>query len=181
MTAPLTQCVPIFLVGFPGSGKSTLGPLIAKNLKFDFVDTDSYLEVFTGQSIRTIFEEKGEAYFRELEKKLLLEILPPIPLVVACGGGVVTIPGLCEALGQKGLVIVLQAPLSTLLQRLEGRLEHRPLLQGQNLEQAIREKFEERLPLYQAAGLQIKSDGLSPKALAGHIADYYRSLYPVDI
>lgn len=178
MAIPSLQAASLFLVGFPGSGKSTLAPLIAKNLGYDCLDTDAYLEALSGQSIASIFEEKGEAYFRQLEKRLLLEELCPSPSqVIACGGGVVTIPGLCEALQQKGLVIVLQASLATLLQRLKESSGHRPLLAGPNLEARVKQKFEERLPLYQGAGTQFVCDGLSPQTLAGRIADHYKKLY----
>jgi shikimate kinase len=167
----------LFLVGFPGSGKSTLAPLIASNLGYDCIDTDHSIEALAGKSIMTIFQEHGEAYFRALEKRLLLEQLPPKRLVVACGGGVVTIPGLCESLRQRGLVIALHVSPATLVKRLQHNIAHRPLLQGKNLEEVVKQKLEERLPLYQSAGVQFEAEGLSAKTLADRITHYYKNRY----
>lgn len=163
----------IFLLGPSGSGKSTLGPLLAQRLNFQFIDTDQWIEKQYGHSVSAIFQDKGETYFRILEKKFFLESLPLGPLVIACGGGTVTIPGLCEALIAKGLVLALEAKPENLALRLHNRLDHRPLLQIGSLEDTLRQQIQDRQPLYEKIRYRIPTDFLSPQELRDQILDLY--------
>lgn len=179
MAYPILPLLPptLFLLGPSGVGKSTVGPLLAQKLKIPSIDTDSWIENDTGLSVAEIFKERGEAYFRVLEKALLLEGLPPGPLVVACGGGAVTIPGLHEALTAKGLVVVLEAKLDSLTSRLKTTLSHRPLLSGGTLGVSLKEKLyqqlSERQPLYEQISYRIPTDSLTPEEVTDQILNLY--------
>lgn len=166
----------IFLLGPSGVGKSTVGPLLAQKLNFQFIDTDQWIERQSGYTIADLFKTKGEGYFRALEKKLLVEDLPQGPHVVACGGGVATITGVCEALKAKGLVVALEASITQLSCRLKGRLEHRPLLEGGSLEEKLRQQVHQRQHFYESIRYKINTDRLSPE----EVADRLRNLYQGD-
>ncbi len=163
----------VFLLGPSGVGKSTVGPLLAQKLKLPYIDTDQWIESHYHDRIPTIFQEKGEAYFRSLEQTLLLECLPSGPHVLACGGGAVTIPGLYEALKAKGLVVALEAKPETLASRLHDKLAHRPLLQGGKLEDKLRQLLKNRQPLYEQISHRVPTDSLTPEEVTDQILNLY--------
>lgn len=119
----------IFLTGFMGSGKSTVGPLIAKALGFLFVDLDNEIEQHEGQSIEEIFQLSGERHFRSIERMHLLRMIEEDETVFALGGGTVTIEGLIADLKSSGIIVYLKTDVDELVPRLRGH-SHRPLLQG---------------------------------------------------
>jgi shikimate kinase len=117
----------VYLVGMPGSGKSTVGPVLAERLGLPFIELDAEVERAAGRSVREIFEREGEARFRELEAAALLESAARDPSVVSCGGGVVLEPANRVTLRATGLVVFLSVPLEVLLARV-APAEDRPLI-----------------------------------------------------
>ncbi|MEY4804201.1 MAG: hypothetical protein RL331_720 [Bacteroidota bacterium] len=109
----------IFLIGMMGSGKSTLGALLAASLERPFLDTDAAIEKKEGRTIQQIFEQEGEVYFRECEQQLLQE-LPVEACVVACGGGLPCFYSNIELLKSKGIVVYLEAAAEQLFERIKG-------------------------------------------------------------
>jgi len=151
-----------------GSGKSTVGRMVADALGCPFMDLDSLIEKKAGRSIPEIFAADGEAAFRRMEKQVLEQTVAKYAesmAILALGGGTVTVPGAVKLLQEKTLCIYLQASLETLQARLEGQTEGRPLA-GEGLA----ERLAAREPLYeQAAHLTIGTDGWSPEEVADEI------------
>lgn len=152
----------IILIGMMGSGKTTVGQLLAARTDYTYIDTDELLTRQTGRSISEIFAADGEAEFRRLESAVILQVTTHEKQVIATGGGVILRLENVAALRQTGVVIFLAATPETLLRRLRGDT-HRPLLQGGNPAETLQYLLEERLPLYQgAAHLTVDTDRLTP-------------------
>ncbi len=162
---------PLFLLGFMGAGKSTVGPLLAKALGVSFVDLDSLIEERSGKTIETIFQEEGEAAFRSYETDLLKEVVfrGKGGVVVATGGGVVTREENWEVL-KKGLAVALMASPKELETRL-GEGEGRPLLQRS---EDWRNILKARDPLYRKASLVVDTTGLTPREVVKIIVEALR-------
>ena len=151
-----------------GSGKTTVGRIVADALLCPFLDLDELIVKKACRSIPEIFEAEGEEGFRRLEKQALQKTVAKYAestVVLALGGGTVTIPGAVELLQQKTLCIYLQAPLETLEARLEGQKAGRPLA-GEGLA----DRLSAREPLYQkAAHVVLDTDGLTAQEVADEI------------
>lgn len=158
----------IALTGFMGSGKTTVGQIVADALGCPFIDLDDVIVKKAGMSIPEIFAGKGEKEFRRLEKKALEETVGKYAentAVLALGGGTVTVPGSIGLLQEKTTCIYLQASPETLRQRLEGQRESRPLA-----DENWMERLSQRLPLYEkAAHVTLDTDGLSAAEIADEI------------
>ena len=158
----------IALTGFLGSGKSSVGRIVADALGCPFLDLDEVIVKKAGHSIPDIFRSDGEKGFRRLEKQALEQAVAKYTentAVLALGGGTVTVPGAVQLLQEKTLCIYLQADIDTLTARLEGQMEGRPL-SGDGMEK----RLQERLPLYEAAAhVCIDTVGLSPEEVADEI------------
>lgn len=150
----------IVLTGFMAAGKSVVGKRLARRMKRRFVDLDRSIEGREGMEVREIFERKGEAYFRNAEKKMLREILREDGLVIATGGGTVVDEENLRLLKQRSLLICLTAPAEALLQR-AGAGEKRPLLHGNHRQKRIEELLRQRDKAYAQAHLSIETGGLS--------------------
>ncbi len=144
----------VVLTGFMGAGKSTVGPLIARRLDWDFLDVDQQLEISAGAPARELFAALGEAAFRELESDLLDRCLTRSKAIIAPGGAAIDMPRNQQALAKclATLVVFLDAPFTTLiyrclLQERSGEATYRPLLH--KTEQAL-ERFSFRRSLYSA-------------------------------
>ena len=137
----------IVLIGPMGSGKSTIGRLLAKKLNAQFIDTDEVLESRTGVSVSTIFEIEGESGFRDRESKLVEELQGARNTIIATGGGAILSPKNRQMLKKTGFVVYLKAELSVLYDRLKGG-KGRPLLDEGDLEQKLRLILAERQELY---------------------------------
>jgi len=137
----------IFLVGPMGSGKTTIGRRLAKNLRMKFIDSDQELERRTGASVALIFDVEGEQGFRERESRIIEELTQLDDTVVATGGGAVLDPVNRNALASRGFVVYLHADLDQLVERTR-RDTNRPLLNTENPEDRLREILEVRDPLY---------------------------------
>lgn len=150
-----------------GSGKSTIGRLLASSLGCPFLDTDRLVAVAEGMSIQSIFDKKGEAYFREKESQLILKLSHKKPSVISLGGGAV-LSFHNREIFKKGLWINFNTSTAILIQRLL-RTNHRPLLLGNDREQKIVELYRQRFPFYAMAPVQIDNSGLSPRAVVGEL------------
>ncbi len=162
----------LYLVGFMGTGKSTLGRLLAHRLGFQFLDSDQEIERRRGKRIREIFEEEGEEAFRREERAFILEGHPDSGCVVACGGGMVTQPGMVEILKGRGVVVCLYASPETILERTRGN-SCRPLLDAEDPKEKIRMLMAEREPVYRRAGTLVLTDNRSRGEILAHIKRTY--------
>jgi len=165
----------IFLIGMMGSGKSQPGPVLAKMINYAFVDTDDVIEKASKQSITSIFEKDGEKVFRDVEKKVLKEISQHHSLVIATGGGLVTLPENWGILHQ-GIVIWLDLDLKRSIKRLESDKKQRPLLIGDDLAETFRQIYESRKPMYLESDLRIEVEDQSPYEVATMIAEHLPSI-----
>jgi shikimate kinase len=152
----------IYLVGFMGSGKSTLGKKAAAFFQVPFEDTDEHVEREAGKSIREIFQQDGESYFRQLEKKALYHTLSFEKTIIAVGGGLPCFDDNMNWINQKGISIYLQWPLSRLKQNLLADFHQRPLLASTS-ENELAAKIEDlmltRIPYYEMAALTLEMTG----------------------
>ncbi len=146
------------LVGMMGSGKSTVGPLLAERLGFTFVDVDAEIERQSGRTIPDLFAGEGEAGFRRWEAQVLQTLTQRPGLVLATGGGAVLDPANWRAMRAGGLVVWLQAPLDLLWQRVAGDA-HRPLLAGPDARARFERLAQSRTPLYAQADVVVDASG----------------------
>ena len=156
----------VAIVGYMGSGKTTLGRLLARALSLEFVDLDRAIVKSAGKGIPQIFAEHGEKHFRDLEHKALLEALDGgTPSVIACGGGAVVRPD-NRTLLRDVTTVFLKEDTDVLYQRTRGP--------GRPLRAASREEFQvryaERLPLYkEVADIEVEVDGRPPAQVAEEV------------
>jgi shikimate kinase len=154
----------LILTGFMGAGKSTVGPILARELGWKFVDLDNVIEALSQQTIAEIFRDHGEAEFRERERRAVLTLIAQKEIVLALGGGtledestrsVIQSPGNC--------VVFLHAELPDLLARCIVEGKTRPLLAAP---EALKKRHTRRLPHYRAAHITVTTTGLAPEQVA---------------
>lgn len=151
----------IYLVGLPGSGKSTFGRALAERLKWDFFDTDSLIEVQTGHTIAELFSLKGEQYFRLKESEILQECARKEQVVIATGGGAVAYQGNMDLMLSSGLTVWLHPGLEEIARRLCVDKEVRPLFglqDAQGIEARLSELLEKRMPFYRKSALMMNGE-----------------------
>ena len=155
----------ICLIGFMGSGKTTVGAALAKQLEVPWLDLDTYIVEQTNKSVSQIFSESGESYFRKLETLYLKKALDEKEGVISTGGGIITTPENIEKL-QKQVTIYLAYPFDILYERIIGD-PTRPLATSY---ESLRERFDSRLALYEkACHIQINCQEKSINYIAGEI------------
>ena len=150
-----------FLIGFMGSGKSLIGKQLAKKLHLKYIDLDNFIEESEKRTIADIFNNSGETYFRELEKKYLKEIIKEDNILVSTGGGTPTIHGLMDIMNNVGETIYLECCTKILFTRLHQNKEKRPMisvLSDKSLRRYIEYKMEERKIFYKKATHTICND-----------------------
>lgn len=161
---------PIFLVGFMGSGKSTIGVLLAKELNAPFVDLDDDVEAAAGRTIAEVFESDGEQRFRDLEHAALTRRVDAGgSVVVALGGGAFTFARNRDVMQGRGTSVWLDCPFETALRRVAG-FAHRPLAKDPEKFRAL---FETRRGEYAKADVRIPIDSDDPAAA---VRDILKSL-----
>jgi shikimate kinase len=167
----------LFLIGLSGSGKSFWAEELARNWQWDAIDTDAVIASRCGMSVAEIFQKKGEAFFREHEKKLLQEIIHTLtdrPTIVATGGGTPCFDDNLDAMMNSGLVVYLEAPIELLTTRLE-RSTDRPLLMNKGSGE-LREKLEtllaSRKKIYERAPIKIDAATATTSTFAAAIAAF---------
>ena len=165
--------VNLYLVGFMGTGKTTVGRAVAHRLGYALLDSDHEIEKRAGKTIPEIFAKEGEAAFRVMEKAFVESGHPATGTVVACGGGLVVPPGMLDALKKRGVVICLHASLETILRRTQGN-KNRPLLDVEDPMERIRALYAVREPIYNQAGTIILTDGRTLADIVLHVMRSYR-------
>jgi shikimate kinase len=164
MTRPRRKL--IYLLGFMGSGKSTVGHLLAKALGWPLIDLDTVIEAGQGLTIREIFENSGEPFFRQVERAALTEASKTEPAVIALGGGTFAQPPNVELIrAAGGMTVWLDCPPEVLRARCEG-LEHRPLFRDS---QSFTQLLVDRLPYYRLADFRVPTDGRKPEEVVEQI------------
>lgn len=165
----------IILIGFMGSGKTSVGKGLAERLGYDFKDTDEMIVEKEALDIPDIFKRYGEEYFRNQESTLLLSILNTLErTVLSTGGGMPIRDKNVNLLRLMGQVIYLRASKSTIIERLSGDTG-RPLLQGANPYERVESLLKERTPIYErAADIIIDTDGKSIDRIIEEILDKRR-------
>ena len=163
----------LVLVGFMGSGKSTIGPLVAKKMGMRFVDMDSLIEEREKTTISEIFVKRGESVFREIETELVKELAIQQDLVIATGGGVVLRPSNIEIFGRTGILVYLHVDAQSAFARTQS-YQHRPLLKGKESVKKIGDLLLERASFYDAIPYRVETVGYSPNKIAETIVDVYR-------
>ena len=161
----------VVLVGFMGSGKSSVGRELARRFGAPFVDVDERIESAAGCPIRDLFAREGEPAFREREKAALREILSVEGSVIATGGGAFADGENRALLRSYAPVVYLEAAVETLLERLAGDLG-RPLLRGGEREEVVRELLSRREPGYRTADVTVRTDGRTVEEVAGQVAEW---------
>lgn len=156
----------IYLLGFMGSGKSSVGALLARELRWPFIDLDTTIEAGQGLTIREIFEQAGEPFFREIERAALTEASKTQPAVIALGGGTfVQTPNLELIRESGGTTVWLDCSLEELRQRCEG-MNNRPLFRdAASFEQLLAQ----RLPYYRLAEYRVSTEGRTPREVVEQI------------
>jgi shikimate kinase len=160
----------IILIGFMGTGKSTIGRILAERLGYQFIDTDAKIEVEQGKTVGKIFETEGEAYFRDLEAKLAFELSANNYQVISTGGGFVLNPRNITVFKPEGTIVAFTAPARIIYERVKGDVQ-RPLLAAADPLARISELLLERAPFYQDADLIIETTDKKPLDLAIEIIE----------
>lgn len=155
----------IVLIGFMGTGKTSVGKALAKKLKRPLMDVDRLIEEKTKRKIKEIFEKEGEAYFRKIEKEAVNEVSGSRGAVITTGGGVVLDPENISALKRGGVLICLSSSAETIFKRVKNS-EKRPLLNSEDKLAQIRKLLSERAPLYKVADHQMDTDRQTPEETA---------------
>jgi shikimate kinase len=165
--------VNLYLVGFMGTGKTTVARAVGQKLGFDVVDSDHEIERLRGKSIPDIFAQDGEAAFRVMEREFIEHGHRPERMVVACGGGLVVQSNMLELLKTKGVIVCLHASIETILAR-TSRHRNRPLLAVENPEERIRTLYSAREPIYKQAGTVILTDSRPLHDIVAHVIRAWR-------
>jgi len=158
----------IVLVGFMGTGKSSVGKILSKKLQRPLIDVDEHIEEMEKRKICDIFEKEGEAHFRSLEKDAIRWAAEKEAAVIITGGGAVLDPENVEALKTKGILVALLATHETIFKRVRNS-KHRPLLGGKDMFSEIKRLMEVRAPYYDKADYKFQTDGLSSAQVAEKI------------
>ncbi|MDR0714848.1 MAG: AAA family ATPase [Bacteroidales bacterium] len=154
----------IFLTGFMGSGKSTIGRQISEVIGFDFLDTDLLIEREQGKTIAEIFDAGGEAAFRQLEHDLLVSLLPRDFAVISTGGGMPCFHHNMDLMLNSGKVVYLKTHPQTLAGRLIRSQTERPLIRDKTAEELqayITARLQEREPFYRRAEIIVQTENFS--------------------
>lgn len=158
----------LVLAGFMGTGKTTVGRGVAEELGFNFVDTDHLIEEMADCTISDLFAQAGEPFFRELERKVVLDLASYRQTVIATGGGMTANEANMTSLKQHALVVCLWASPEAIFDRVR-RQTHRPLLHGPDPLQKIRRLLEAREPFYRLADVLVRTEQRSAREVVQHV------------
>ena len=165
----------LILTGMMGAGKSTIGSLLAKVLNFKFIDMDSLIEEKEKMTIKKIFASKGEAYFRNIEKKITLNNIQDSKKVIALGGGAFINPIIRNEVLLKTSSFWIDIKPETLVER-TNKSNKRPLIDNKNLKRDIYRIYEERKDFYGLADYKINCNRLNKIQIVNKIVEIYENL-----
>ena len=171
--------VRVFLMGFMGAGKTTLGKALAKDLGVSFIDLDQYIESRFMKSVTQIFASRGEQGFREIESRLLREVGEFDEVIVSCGGSTPLIGDNMEYMLQHGQTVYLKCNNDTLLRRLKAARSQRPLIASKNDQELalfIESETARREPGYLKAEYICPGDRLESRDQISETVDYIEQL-----
>ncbi len=164
------------LVGFMGTGKSSVGRSLAEHLHFAFVDTDELIESRAGKSIPEIFAQHGEPVFRDLERKVVAELATQQRLVISTGGGLAANAENLASLKMHALVVCLWASPETIWERVRSQ-SHRPLLKTPDPMGKIRELLVQREPFYKQSDVLVNTERRPVKEVVQHVLHQFHSAH----
>lgn len=162
----------ISLIGFMGTGKSSVGRQVASVLRFTFLDTDHVIEARAGKPIKAVFEQDGEAAFRDLESRVVAELAQRHKTVISTGGGLPVGAGNLDSLKTHSLVVCLWALPETILARVEGH-SHRPLLNEPNPMEKIRSLLAARESYYRQADVLVNTEMRAIQEVAAQVVHQF--------
>ncbi len=159
----------IYLIGFMGTGKSTVSKSLAKLLGYEEIDTDAWIVERQNKSIAEIFEKQGEDAFRNMETSLLQDLQKEKHKIISCGGGMAMRTDNVALMQKNGAVVLLTAKPETILERVK-KDQGRPVLNGNMNIEYIQRLLAQRAPFYQAAGeVVVSTDHRTPEEIAQEI------------
>ena len=166
----------IILIGFMGVGKTSVGKKLAKNLEVDFIDTDCEIEKYANRTIPDIFEIYGENHFRELETKVLKDLIQKDDIIISTGGGIIISKENREILKDEEKIIFLDANAETIIEHLSKEVNKRPLLKdSENLHKRINELMSMRYNKYkEVCDIRIDVNGKNIDEVISQILVYIR-------
>ncbi|MHC1765780.1 MAG: shikimate kinase [Verrucomicrobiia bacterium] len=169
----LRQIENIALIGFMGTGKTSVGHVVAHQLGFRMVDTDDLIQAKTGRRISEIFQSEGEAKFREYEWAVVTELASLHRTVIATGGGLATNPRNLASLKSHALVVSLWASVATIWERVRHQ-SHRPLLHDPDPQSKIQRLLAEREPCYRQADVLVSTELRSVREVAQQVVHQFQ-------
>lgn len=175
---------PIFLVGYMGCGKSTLGRAVSRVSGFPFIDLDTYIEGRYHMTVKDIFAAKGEQGFRDAERNMLHEVADFENVIVACGGGTPCFHDNMDYMNAHGTTVFLDAPIESLFSRLKLGRQKRPLIASKTDDELldfIREALEQRLPYYRKASTVFSSERLDDREQIAETAERFIATFGVPV
>ena len=164
----------LVLTGMMGVGKSTIGRIIAKRLKVKFIDVDKIIERNEKKSIKRIFEDNGEEYFRKLEKKITFKILEKKKKVIALGGGAFMNNEIRERILNSCKSVWLKVDLDRLIKRYKKN-NRRPLLNKKKLDTSVKKIYRSRKKIYSLANFKINCDNMNKTQIVEKILVFYEN------
>ncbi len=167
------RIVNIALIGFMGTGKTSVGRLVAEQLHFHYLDTDEMIQAATGKAITEIFATCGEPAFRELEEKVVAELAAKSQTVISAGGGLPVNPKNLDGLKTHALVVCLWASPAKIWERVRTQ-SHRPLLHDSDPQKKIRELLAVREPFYKQADILLNTESRSLREVAQQVIHQFR-------
>lgn len=159
----------IVLIGFMGTGKTTVGLLLAKEMGWEFIDSDQEIERSSGKQIQDIFREQGESAFRKIERETIASLCTQhTNKIISLGGGAYTQEAVREVCLRTSTVVYLSLSWEAWKKRREMLIEGRPLLQTKSIDE-VQALYESRLPLYAQHHIKVETDALSPEQVTQSI------------
>lgn len=159
----------IFIIGYMGAGKTTLGKRLAERLNYHFYDLDEMIEISTCYSIGAYYEKFGEGSFRQKEREILLSHLDDQRTIIATGGGTPCYADNMELMNKKGITVYVEVGFETIMKRLAGKLQQRPLLKDipqELLPQFLMAQLKTRQEFYSKARIKVDGEDVDLDALS---------------
>ena len=164
----------LILTGMMGVGKSTIGKSLSKRLNMKFIDVDNLIEIEENMSIKDIFKNKGEKYFRNIEKILSLKSLKTQSAVISLGGGSFIDASVREAVSQTSLSFWLDLDVSNLAKRLVNA-KKRPLIKDKKIEETLEDIYKKREKIYKLANFKIDCNKKDKSIILDEIINFYET------